>query len=192
MMKTRLKQIAIGLAILLALPIYGGVGVAKSASSVDTTELRTTTSLMQNWKFVQDDTLTDEAALRSTGADWKTVSLPHTWNAHDAASLHATKPYRRGIGWYRLEFDTPSEGARRWLEFGAASIVADVWLNGQKLGQHRGAFTAFRFDVTDRLATSRKNVLLVKTDNREPNDEADPTVRADNISTRPYPRPTRT
>jgi beta-galactosidase len=179
-MKTRLKQIAIGLAILLALPIYGGVGVAKSASSVDTTELRTTTSLMQNWKFVQD------------GADWKTVSLPHTWNVHDAASLHATKPYRRGIGWYRLEFDTPSEGARHWLEFGAASIVADVWLNGQKLGQHRGAFTAFRFDVTDRLATSRKNVLLVKTDNREPNDEADPTVRADNISTRPYPRPTRT
>jgi beta-galactosidase len=191
-MKTRLKQIAIGLATLLALPIYGWGGVANGVSSVDTKELRTTTSLMQNWKFVQDDTLTDEAALRSTGADWKTVSLPHTWNAHDAASLHATKPYRRGIGWYRLEFDTPSEGARHWLEFGAASIVADVWLNGQKLGQHRGAFTAFRFDVTDRLATSRKNVLLVKTDNREPNDEADPTVRADNISTRPYPRPTRT
>ena len=37
-----------------------------------------------------------------------------------------------------------------------ASIVADVWLNGQKLGQHRGAFTRFRFDVTGKLKLGKK------------------------------------
>lgn len=145
------------------------------ASSVTTTQVRTTTPLMENWKFVQDDDLTDDAALASTGADWQTVSLPHTWNA-DAAGLHVTKPYKRGIGWYRLEFATPVAGARHWLEFGAASMVADVWLNGQKLGQHKGAFTAFRFDVTDELVESGANELLVKVDNSLPTSDYDVTA----------------
>jgi len=137
---------------------------------------RTTSSLYSNWKFIQDDTLSDDAALRASAQSWQTVSLPHTWNAKDAAGLHITKPYRRGLGWYRLEFDTPSSGARHWLEFGAASMVADVWLNGEKLGTHKGGFTAFRFDVTDRLAKGARNVLLVKTDNRAPDDPRDPTA----------------
>src|SRR5690242_9672605 len=116
-----------------------------AAEPTNTKSVRITIPLMENWKFIQDDRLTDEAALASAGADWKTIQLPHTWNAEDAAGLHVTKPYKRGLGWYRLEFDSPAVGSRHWLEFGAASIVADVWLNGQKLGQHKGAFTIFRF-----------------------------------------------
>ena len=53
---------------------------------------------------------------------------------------------------------------RSGCSFDGASIVADVWLNGEKLGQHKGAFTAFRFDVTGKL-NSESNVLLVRTDN---------------------------
>src|SRR5690606_20040262 len=105
------------------------------------------------------------------------VSLPHTWNAQDAASLEALD-YVRGLGWYRLVFPTPASGVRHWLEFGAASLVADVWLNGVHLGQHKGAFTAFRFDVTEHLAPGGTNVLLVKTDNSVPVQKDDPTVIA--------------
>jgi beta-galactosidase len=97
--------------------------------------LRITTALNANWKFVQDDNLTDKEALSASGNDWETVNLPHTWNANDAASLNATG-YKRGLGWYRLALDTPSEGVRHWLEFNGASMVADVWLNGEHLGQH--------------------------------------------------------
>jgi beta-galactosidase len=61
-------------------------------------ELRTTMLLTQERKFIQDDALTDEAALKTSGPGWQTVSLPHTWNAQDAASLKATT-YKRGIGW---------------------------------------------------------------------------------------------
>src|SRR5205823_4300044 len=157
--------------IILAAPVSRGDAPAVATA----TDLRTTRSL-QNWKFAQNDSLTDEAALKASGADWQTVNLPHTWNAKDAAGTHVTKPYKRGIGWYRREFDTPAAGARHWLEFGAASIVADVWLNGKKLGQHKGAFTIFRFDVTDRLASKGKNVLLVKVDNRAPTKKDDPTA----------------
>jgi beta-galactosidase len=163
--------------ILAALALLLGAALCSLAAEPSNTEaLRTTTPLMENWKFIQDDKLTDEAALASTAADWKAVQLPHTWNAEDAAGLHVTKPYKRGLGWYRLEFDTPPAGARHWLEFGAASIVADVWLNGQKLGQHKGAFTLFRFDVTGNLPAGGRNVLLVKTDNSEAKQNIDPTA----------------
>jgi beta-galactosidase len=146
-------------------------------STIDTTALRTTTDLNQNWRFVQDDRLTDAAALADTISDWELVTLPHTWNAQDAASLHATD-YKRGRGWYRLGFDTPSTGSRHWLEIGAASLVADVWLNGKKLGQHKGGFTIFRFDVTDGLKPSGSNTLMIKVDNSEPQEENDLTAIA--------------
>lgn len=149
-------------------------------AAVSATELRTVTLLdKQGWKFVQDDALTDVAALSADASAWTSVTLPHSWNEHDAASIAQTTPtsvsYKRGRGWYRLEFDNPGTGATQWLQFDGASIVADVWLNGQKLGQHKGAFTAFRFDVTSTLQPG-KNVLLVKADNSKPTSTADLTA----------------
>jgi beta-galactosidase len=143
----------------------------RSDASLD--EVRTTTLLdKQAWRFIQDDTLTDGAALASDTTGWSSVQLPHTWNEKDASSTEQTSPksvgYKRGKGWYRLEFDAPAGGATQWLQFDGASIVADVWLNGEKLGQHKGAFTAFRFDVTQKLKRGQKNVLLVKADNSAP------------------------
>lgn len=148
-----------------------------------TAEVRTTKLLdKEQWKFIQDDALTDEAALSASTTAWSTVNLPHTWNEQDAARTEQTTPtsvdYKRGRGWYRLELDAPASGATQWLQFDGASIVADVWLNGEKLGQHKGAFTAFRFDVTGKLKSGQKNVLLVKTDNSEPLTDADPTAIA--------------
>jgi beta-galactosidase len=145
---------------------------------VDATPLRITQSLHENWRFVQNDDLTNQAALSSNGEGWQTVNLPHTWNAVDAASTDLPGSYERGLGWYRLEFATPAAGVRHWLEIGAASLVADVWLNGRHLGEHVGGFTAFRFDVTDELAPAGTNVLLVKVDNRQPKEESDRTAIA--------------
>ena len=160
--------------IVLAMILCAGVA---AAATPDTAQLRNVRSLNEGWRFVQDDTLGAEDALRASGADWKAVRLPHSWNSEDAASLKA-KNYKRGIGWYRLEFDSPKAGARHWLEFGAASLIADVWLNGEKLGQHKGGFTQFRFDVTDRLKKAGRNLLVVRVDNTEPQKEDDPTAIA--------------
>lgn len=150
----------------------GGVGLSRDPQIQ---ELRATQPLMEGWRFVQDDDLSDDDALAATAGDWEVVTLPHTWNAEDAASLRA-EGYKRGLGWYRLEFATPPAGERHWLELGAASLVADVWLNGEKVGEHRGGFAKFRFDVTDRLAASGQNVLLVKVDNSEANSPDDRTA----------------
>jgi beta-galactosidase len=165
------------LLVMLALACVGTVAVAQTQGVPGVNELRMVRSLNEGWRFVQDDGLSEQAALQGGGEAWKPVRLPHTWNAEDAASLDA-RTYKRGVGWYRLEFDSPKAGARHWLEFGAASLVADVWLNGEKLGQHKGGFTQFRFDVTDRLAKSGRNSLVVKVDNSEPKNEDDLTAIA--------------
>ncbi len=148
-----------------------------NAQPTDVAQLRTVQLLTDNWKFVQNDDLTDEAAIAATGSDWQPVSLPHTWNAEDAATPNF-ESYERGAGWYRLELTRPAAGVRHWLEFGAASLVADVWLNGVKIGAHDGGYTAFRFDVTDELLAGVSNVLLVKVDNSIPQENDDDTAIA--------------
>lgn len=179
--------VAVSLTLSLALISCGGGSSGESevspaaAQSVNVSELRKVTPLTKNWRFVQDDALTDAQALANDGANWSTVSLPHTWNATDAAttaqSTPSTTTYKRGRGWYRLNFDYSDSATTQWLQFDAASIVADVWLNGEKLGQHRGAFTAFRFDVTGKLKPIN-NVLVVKTDNSAATKDSDLTAIA--------------
>jgi beta-galactosidase len=55
------------------------------------------------------------------------------------------------------------------LHFGAVSLAADVTLNGRHIGDHRGGFAAFNFDVTDAIRWGAPNVLAVHVSN-----EADP------------------
>jgi len=159
-----------------------GVKSINSFAPTDAKEIRTITMLdKKGWKFVQDDSLTEEAALTSNASGWANITLPHTWNSKDAASIAQTTPetknYKRGKGWYRLEFENAPTGATQWLQFDGASIVADVWLNGEKLGQHRGAFTEFRFDITQKLVSGR-NVLMVRADNSDPKTGTDITAIA--------------
>ena len=95
------------------------------------------------------------------------MTLPHTWNALDGEDGGSN--YYRGVGWYRQHLTVPADftgGSRRqaFLQFDGANIVTDVYLNGTHLGQHRGGFAAFRYDVTSVL-TAGDNVLAVKVDN---------------------------
>lgn len=160
---------------LLILVTFVSMFAGAVAAEPGISPLRDVRNLNEGWRFVQDDNLSPEQALRADGSKWKAVRLPHTWNAEDAASLEA-RNYKRGVGWYRLEFESPKAGARHWLEFGAASLVADVWLNGERLGQHKGVFTQFRFDVTDHMKKNGRHVLLVRVDNTAPRSEDAPTV----------------
>lgn len=132
---------------------------------------RVNTALATGWLFSLDSGLTKEAARTGAGAGWQAVRLPHSWNTTDAASIEQTTPasksYRRAVGWYRLEFTPAAPGASNWLQFDGASIVAEAWLNGVRLGEHKGAFAAFRFNLGATLKPG-KNVLVVKVDNREP------------------------
>src|SRR3546814_17043072 len=68
------------------------------------------------------------------------------------------------MGWYRRTLCATAAGKRSFLDFDAASIVADVWLNGVKLGRHEGAFSRFRLDAPPAMRPGCANVLEVRTD----------------------------
>jgi beta-galactosidase len=64
----------------------------RTAAAAPETPPRRETPLLEHWRFVQDDTLADAVALASSGAGWREVGLPHTWNGNDAASTAQTDP----------------------------------------------------------------------------------------------------
>ena len=65
--------------------------------------------------------------------------------------------------WYRRSFEVPGQwrGRRLLLHFGAVDFEATVWVNGTKIGEHRGGYDAFSFDITDSLRQSGANELIV-------------------------------
>jgi hypothetical protein len=73
--------------------------------------------------------------------------------------------------WYRRTFSLPDslsdflsegEGRGRWLlHFGAVDWEAEVFLNGESLGTHRGGYDAFSFDITESLVQGQDQELVV-------------------------------
>ncbi len=126
--------------------------------------------LAEGWHFVKSDAAGAEAPAFDDRA-WQSVSVPHTYNAQDSgiggakARGEPEGVYYRGPAWYRLGFAaSPQAGKRYLLNFGGVSLKAEVWLNGRRLGLHKGGYGAFRFDATEALR-SGDNVLAVRVDN---------------------------
>ena len=65
--------------------------------------------------------------------------------------------------WYRRTFTVPSEwaGQRVLLHFGAVDWEATVYVNGKKIGSHRGGYDPFSFDITDALKKDAPQELIV-------------------------------
>lgn len=121
---------------------------------------RTVQPLDEGWQFFRADvTRFDEVT------NWSTVTLPHCWNATDAETGSG---WYAGIGWYQRNLGTLEEakGRRVVVRFEAAGSVAEVFVNDTRIGEHRGSYGAFAFDVTDSIALGRPNILRVKVDNR--------------------------
>ncbi|HEY2902839.1 MAG TPA: beta galactosidase jelly roll domain-containing protein, partial [Polyangia bacterium] len=102
-----------------------------------------------------------------------TLTVPGDWN-----SQRPDLRWYEGTIWYQKTFAfRKSARARQFLYFGAAAARAQVWLNGDKLGEHKGGFTPFCFEVTGRLK-ARGNFVVVKVDNTRRR-EAIPTSNTD-------------
>lgn len=102
------------------------------------------------------------------------VSLPHSWNKFDAQE---GIPYYRGIEEYekRFEASTAWQGKRVFIRFEGVNITAKVNLNGKEIGEHRGGYAAFSFEITDFLLFDQENIIEVTVSN-EANLEVIPLV----------------
>jgi beta-galactosidase len=125
---------------------------------------RTLLSLDESWQFIRQDV--DGAEMVGfDDSSWTPVNLPHTWNNLDGQD--GGNDYYRGIGWYRKHFTVPAQlsGKELFIKFDGAFFRTDLYVNGTFIGEHRGGFAAFVWDLTPYLTIGGDNVLAVLVDN---------------------------
>jgi beta-galactosidase len=130
-----------------------------------------------NWKFNRGDTTSAEQ-LNFNDENWRNVDLPHDWSIEDLPGTNS--PFcpdavngvsigftTGGIGWYRKTFTLPlkSKNKKVLIQFDGVYMNADVWLNGEHLGNHPYGYTSFYYDITDKLKWNEKNILAVQVKN---------------------------
>ena len=121
-------------------------------------------TINDGWKFTKGSPF--EAQL--TGCDdssWETVNIPHTWNDKDADD--ETPGFYRGPVWYRkqLFIDKSQEGRRAVIYFEGANQEVRFYLNGQFVGEHKGGYTRFCFDITPHLRYGQENLFAIYVNN---------------------------
>jgi len=136
-----------------------------------------------DWKFTRSDPVEAERpGYNDTG--WTQVSVPHTFNDTDTFDNWSLPGHRgeqeqwSGRTWYRKSFAAPTHwrGRKVFIEFEAVRQIAEVYLNGTKLGVAKGGFTPFGFDLTPYLIIGEANLLAVMVDNRFQRDPIDPAL----------------
>lgn len=120
-------------------------------------KVRKVTNLSGSWRFATDANDIGEKEGWQNGLPYgDTVIVPSVWN-NELGLLNF-----EGCGWYEKEFDIVE--STLLLQFESVMTLATVWLDGNLLGQHYGAFTPFEFIATD--LSCGKHTLVVKADNR--------------------------
>jgi hypothetical protein len=170
----------VGAVLTVKASVTGDNGTKSDTASVTVTEgsftdiHRVVTDLNAGWKFGGRGLAASESGPNTVSyydAAWETVNVPHSWNAVDGSD--GGNNYVRNAHWYRRDvaWDPAYEGKTLTLEIGAASLKASVYINGEFIGEHKGGYSAFRFDITGKLNKTGTNKLAVVVDNRH-----DPTI----------------
>jgi len=95
------------------------------------------------------------------------VVIPHTnirlpWHSFDEKQYEFVSVYRR-------HFKLPAEarGKKVFVDFEGVMTASTVWLNGERLGEYKGGYTPFHFELTPHLNFDGENVLAVEVDSTE-------------------------
>ena len=153
-------------------------------------QTRVVADLNYGWRFHAGHV--DDAANASfDDSSWRTVDVPHDFqieqpwvapapdekadNNDPAANIKSRLSSRgfkeMGQSWYRLHL-TPADslrGRRLLLQFDGILYVADVYLNGERIGGTDYGYVGFEIDVTGKMKIGQENVIAVMADTRQPN-----------------------
>ena len=121
-------------------------------------------NLNMDWEFQQltqinIDQMGQAEVCKFEEADFAPVNLPHTWYS-DGNAYKGTALYRK-----KLMLDCEAS-ERVFLNFQAAERWCKVYVNGNYIGEHKGGYSAFTFDITEYCNKNGENELLVFVDNR--------------------------
>ncbi|GEM_PF-156890 len=117
-------------------------------------------TLDRGWSFYEEEVNKDPQKL----CDVELIDLPHTWNKNGNVD--------RGRYVYvkDLDVDPTHKQDKLYLEFLGANTVCQVYLDDQFIGEHRGGYSTFRFELTKFYSWDGKNQLKVYVDNGQTED----------------------
>src|SRR5579862_3706364 len=127
---------------------------------------RTVLPLNRNWRY--HPSKVEGAHLASfNDASFESVVIPHTnvrlpWHSFDDKDYEFVSTYRR-----RFRYPAAAKGKRVFVDFEGAMTASTVWINGVALGEYKGGFTPFSFELTKHLRPDAENVLVVQLDSTE-------------------------
>ncbi len=123
--------------------------------------MKTKTNLNRDWLYYPGEY---EASVREE--DMQAVCLPHA-NREVPLTYFDEKAYQHASFYTRrLLADADQAAGRSFLHFEGVMACAEVFLNGERLGGHRGGYTPFTLEATGRLREG-ENRLLVCVDSSE-------------------------
>ena len=152
------------------------VGSMSAQTSMVNVVGRNTTSLNGNWQVIPDP---------AGGGDYRQVWLekkpqkktdffeysfeggPYLKVPGDFNSQMCELTWFEGTVWYKKQFNySVSDGKRLFLHFGAVNYLADVYLNGEKIGSHEGGYTPFQFEITKKVKNGANTIIVKANNNR--------------------------
>jgi beta-glucuronidase len=117
------------------------------------------------FRFDRGVGLSDGFQRSTSTAGWSSVHVPSAWNATDQSKASMTGT----VAWYRKDFVLPAAATQStWIvRFGSVNNRARIWLNGEPIGSHAGAFLPFELELPARLLKAHgANHLVLRVDSR--------------------------
>lgn len=120
----------------------------------------------RNWRYRAAKVAGAESPSFDDSA-FERIVLPHTnatlpWHNFDDKDYEFVSTYRR-----RFKLSAAARGKRVFVDFEGAMTASTVWINGVALGEYKGGFTPFSFELTPHLHADGENVLVVSLDSTE-------------------------
>jgi hypothetical protein len=170
---------------------------AKKKSSQPQKSPRIEKTINSGWTFNYFPGETKGANYEAPAFDdskWPLIGIPHTWSTFETTGdLHPfiksaaekDNPYWwNGWGWYRKRFQVNADLADKkvFVEFEGVQKYCKVWINGKYLGDHKGGYGSFDFDITGNLLKGKDNILVVAVSNRQNDEFSIPPMAAGNFN----------
>jgi len=137
------------------------------SQSKDSGKFRKEISLNSSWETIILDNLPlkeeDFVENPKTDSNWQKVSVPHNWDQY--YGFRRTKHGNlHGAAWYKktIKLDKKDNSKQHFLYFEGVSSYATVWINGKKVGEHKGGRTTFTLDISKAVSFDKENIIVVK------------------------------
>jgi len=101
-------------------------------------------------KFISRENLANRIRAKQSPDEW----LTNYWKGKVEQD--------RDYFWYEKKFRAPAPRAAALLRIAKAQFGTGVWLNGRKLGEYAGCFTASYFNLNEAIRWNAENTLVVR------------------------------